>query len=58
MTGSYLLVMGSAWIECSTTNANGRHLAYSLMRDGMNYLVNHMDLVIFTLVMHKGIKVQ
>ena len=32
--GSYLLVMGSAWIECSGTTANGRHLAYSLMRDG------------------------
>jgi len=31
--GSYLLVMGSAWIEYGT-NANGRHLAYSLMRDG------------------------
>ena len=32
--GSYLLVMGSAWIEYSTSNANARHLAYSLMRDG------------------------
>ena len=31
--GSYMLVMGSAWIEFST-NANSRHLAYSLMRDG------------------------
>ena len=32
--GSYLLVMGSAWIEYSTSNANSRHLAYSLMKDG------------------------
>ena len=32
--GSYLLVMGSAWIEYSTTAANSRHLAYTLMRDG------------------------
>ena len=32
--GSYLLVMGSAWIEHSGTTANARHLAYSLMRDG------------------------
>ena len=32
--GSYLLVMGHAWIEHTGTTANGRHLAYSLMRDG------------------------
>ena len=32
--GSYLLVMGSAWIEHTGTTANNRHLAYSLMRDG------------------------
>lgn len=32
--GSYLLVMGSAWIEYTGSNANSRHLAYSLMRDG------------------------
>ena len=31
--GSYLLVMGSAWIEYSTS-ANQKHLSYSLMRDG------------------------
>ena len=29
--GSYLLVMGSAWVEYSVAN---KHLAYSLMRDG------------------------
>ena len=31
--GSYLLVMGSAWIEFSAS-ANSKHLSYSLMRDG------------------------
>ena len=31
--GSYLLVMGSAWIEFSSS-ANSKHLSYSLMRDG------------------------
>ena len=31
--GSYLLVMGSAWIEFSAS-ANAKHLSYSLMRDG------------------------
>ena len=31
--GSYLLVMGSAWIEYSNS-ANQKHLSYSLMRDG------------------------
>ena len=29
--GSYLLVMGSAWVEFGVAN---KHLAYSLMRDG------------------------
>mgnify|MGYP001331856532 CR=1 FL=1 len=32
--GSYLLVMGSAWIEYNGTGANNKHLSYSLMRDG------------------------
>ena len=32
--GSYLLVMGSAWIEFSGSGNNSKHLAYSLMRDG------------------------
>ena len=32
--GSYLLVMGSVWIEFSGTGSNSKHLAYSLMRDG------------------------
>ena len=31
--GSYLLVMGSTWIEYSNS-ANQKHLSYSLMRDG------------------------
>lgn len=32
--GSYLLILGSAWIEYNGSSANSRHLAYSLMRDG------------------------
>ena len=32
--GSILLILGSAWINYEATNANGRHLGYSLMRDG------------------------
>ena len=32
--GSKLLVFGNAWIEHSGSNANSRHLTYSLMRDG------------------------
>tara|TARA_A100001391_G_scaffold21828_1_gene12113 strand:+ start:244 stop:783 length:540 start_codon:yes stop_codon:yes gene_type:complete len=31
--GSILLVFGNAWIEHSGSNANNRHLAYSIMRD-------------------------
>ena len=32
--GSRLLILGNAWIEYTGSNANFRHLSYSLMRDG------------------------
>ena len=32
--GSRLLILGNAWIEYTGSDANNRHHAYSLMRDG------------------------
>ena len=33
--GSYLLVLAGAWIEFEGSGANSKHLAYSIMRDGV-----------------------
>ena len=33
--GSYLLVLAGAWIEFEGSGANSKHLAYSIMRDGI-----------------------
>ena len=42
--GSVLLILGNAWLNYEGTSANGRHFAYTIMRDGTELTGDHYGL--------------